>query len=272
MRNDTLSSIPVFIINLPHSTDRKVFIKSQCKDLGVSPIFISAVNGEDLTESEIHQYYDQEKAKKFFGRELLLGEIGCALSHKKIYQKIIDENIPYAVILEDDAVIKEGFSEAVKLILALDVIWDLILLGHNKGFEKGKEIGSIKSFWSDIELDNKFKIGRVVKGGLGAFGYIVSNNGAKELLDYIDLKKIIFPIDKTTSNSRIIKNYGLFPSVVTVDMNFESMIDNDNLRDDDRQGELVYEIAMLVKKTPLFNLIKKLWFIALKAKPIRKYK
>lgn len=261
-----------FVISLKDSKDRQKSILDQCKRLGIEPVFISAVYGRNLTGSEVYQYSNQKKAKQLFGRELLLGEIGCALSHKRIYQKIIDENIPYAVILEDDVVIKEGFNEAVKLILALDIIWDLILLGHNKGFKKGKEIGSIKSFWSDIELDNKFTIGRVVKGGLGTFGYIISNSGAKKLLEYLNFEKIMFPIDKITSNSKIINTYGLFPSIVTVDMKFDSMIENESLRNNDRKGELVFEIAKIVKKTPLFEFSQKLWFIALKVKPIRKYK
>ena len=30
------------------------------------------------------------------------GAIGCALSHLKIYKHVVDNNIPYALILEDD--------------------------------------------------------------------------------------------------------------------------------------------------------------------------
>ena len=39
------------------------------------------------------------------------GEIGCALSHLKIYQKTVDEDIPYALILEDDTLFDTEFPK-----------------------------------------------------------------------------------------------------------------------------------------------------------------
>ncbi len=267
----SLQDTPVFIINLPQSTDRKAFMKAQCDSIGISPIFIDAVNGKNLSDSDVSQYCNQKKAKQLFGRELLLGEIGCALSHKKIYQKIVDGNIAYAIIFEDDAVIKEGLNDIIKLILASDINWELVLLGHNKGLSKRKEVNSLKSYWGSIQLNEKFILGRVAKGGLGAFGYMVSNNGAKKLLDYINLEKIIFPIDKATSNSKVINIIGLFPSAVTVDPKFESEIENNSFRCNDGQDFFVYKVAKLIKKTPFFNLTQKIWFTVLKIKPVKRY-
>ena len=262
----------IFVISLQNSTDRRNSITTQCERLGVKPVFIDAIYGKDFSSSDIEKYCDQEKAKQLFGRELLLGEIGCALSHKKVYQKVVNENIPYAIVLEDDALIKMQFSHVIEMIIGMQTDLDLVLLGHNKGFENGEEVNSIKSFWGNQVLDSNFKMARIAKGGLGTFGYIISNSGAKKLLEYLNFEKIMFPIDKITSNSKIINTYGLFPSIVTVDMKFDSMIENESLRNNDRKGELVFEIAKIVKKTPLFEFSQKLWFIALKVKPIRKYK
>ncbi len=271
MRNDTHRSIPVFVINLPESTDRKAFMKTQCEGMGISPIFIDAVYGKDLTKSEISQYCNQ-KAKQLFGRELLLGEIGCALSHKKIYQKMIDDNIPYAVILEDDAVVKEGFNEVVSLVCKNNLSWHIILLGHYRGFEHNQETNSIDSIWSRYSLNKTYRLGKIVKGGLGTHGYIISQEGAKQILGFLEYDELYLPIDKITSNNNIVKVYGLSPVVITVASQFNSLIENTNSRGNDRDGELVYEIAKLLKKTPFFNITRALWFTALKIKPIKKYK
>ncbi|WP_201578875.1 glycosyltransferase family 25 protein [Psychrobacter sp. Pi2-52] len=262
----------VYVVSLKDSIDRQKSITTQCEKLGIEPIFIDAVNGKDLSKSEVSQYCNQEKAKQLFGRELLLGEVGCALSHKKIYQKIVDENISYAIILEDDVLIGKDFNKVIKPILSLDESCELVLLGHNKGFDKEYEIKSIKSYWDSIKVDKSFILGRVVKGGLGTFGYLISNIGARKLLNYFEEEKITHPIDKVTSDSRIINIYGLFPSVVTVDMRFNSMIESEGLRDNNRQDDVVYQIAKLVKKTPFFNVTRALWFTALKIKPIKRYK
>ena len=41
------------------------------------------------------------------------GEIGCSLSHMKIYKRMMDENIPIALVLEDDAVLLDELVPAM---------------------------------------------------------------------------------------------------------------------------------------------------------------
>lgn len=43
------------------------------------------------------------------------GEIGCFLSHRKAWQRIVDEDLPHALVIEDDAVFLPGFAEALDL-------------------------------------------------------------------------------------------------------------------------------------------------------------
>ena len=40
-----------------------------------------------------------------FGRELTPGELGCSLSHIRLWEKMVKENIPEVLILEDDLLI-----------------------------------------------------------------------------------------------------------------------------------------------------------------------
>lgn len=267
----SLQEVPTFIINLPQSTDRKTFMEAQCDSIGISPIFIDAVNGKGLSDSEINKYCNQRKAKQLFGRELLLGEIGCALSHIHVYQKMVDKNIAYAVIFEDDAIIKKDFTDTIKLVLDINFDWDLILLGHNIGFDISNEIKSIKSYWYKKKVNNSTNIGRIVKGGLGCYGYLITQQGAKKILDYINKESIFYPIDKITSNNKIINFYGVFPTIVSINSNFNSSIDEFGNRKNDRDGEMIYKIGKLVKKTPFFNITRALWFQYLRVKPIKKY-
>ncbi len=260
----------VYVISLKDSVDRQKSITAQCEKLDINPIFIEAVNGKNLSKSEISQYCNQEKAKQLFGRELLLGEIGCALSHLNIYQKMLDDNISCAVIFEDDAIIKSNFANSIELILNRNLDWDLILLGHNKGFKLSSEISSIKSNWGVKKLDKKTSIGRIVRGGLGCYGYMINQEGAKKLLSYVEENSIVYPIDKMTSNYDVVNFYGVFPTVVSIESNFESSIDNNGNRQNDRDGEIVHEIGKLIRKTPFFNMTRALWFQYLKIKPIKK--
>lgn len=60
------------------------------------------------------------------------GARGCSLSHAKILQKMIDENIPRALILEDDVEFREDvqayFNARIRFIPAN---WEMLYLGGN---------------------------------------------------------------------------------------------------------------------------------------------
>lgn len=258
------SSIPVFIINLPESIERKYFMKTQCESLGISPVFIDAIYGKDLSKSEVSQYCNQNKAKQLFGRELLLGEIGCALSHKKIYQRMIDNNIPYAVVLEDDAVIKEGFDKVVKLTLDLDVNWELVLLGHHKN--QLKNLKSPISIWDNHLINSKYSLGRLADFGFGAYGYMLTLEGAKKLI--VELSKIYLPIDHYTPDSQILNTYAISPTVINVSDFFNSTIDNEKTRS--HLNSMFY--IKFLQKIGVINTAVSVKSFLKTLKPIKKYK
>lgn len=64
--------------------------------------FISAINGRELSNEKKNELFDDNGCMKRYGRELNSGEIGCVLSHRKCYQKLIDSGNNYALIFEDD--------------------------------------------------------------------------------------------------------------------------------------------------------------------------
>lgn len=264
MRDVTHSSIPVFIINLPESIERKDFMKTQCEGIGISPVFIEAVNGKNLSKSEISLYCNQNKAKQLFGRELLLGEIGCALSHKKIYQKMIDDNMPYAVILEDDAVIKEGFDKVVKLTLDLDVNWELVLLGHHKN--QLKNLKSPISIWDNHLVNSEYSLGRLADFGFGSYGYIVNIKCAKKLL--AELNTIYKPIDHYIPDSNFLNVYALHPVVINVNLDFDTLIDSGRVRQKDYNRHVV----ILLEKLGIFDTAVSVKDFIKTLKPIKKYK
>ena len=120
-----------------------------------------------------------------------MGAIGCAMSHKAIYQKILDENINSCLILEDDITIDDQFNEQINIIEnyikqnRLD--FDLFFLGFHPGTTYDKTMR--------------------YKSVYGLFGYIVTNSGAKKLLD---LFPITYQIDTEISrNTDKINIYGV---------------------------------------------------------------
>lgn len=110
------------------------------------------------------------------------GGIGCALSHYNVYKKIVDEKINRCLILEDDIRINANFYEALNSVQkelndSNSNDFDMLFLGYHRS--------SISHPFSVISK-NLYVPTRVY----GLFGYIVSYQGAKKLLD------TIFPLER----------------------------------------------------------------------------
>jgi glycosyl transferase family 25 len=61
---------------------------------------ISAVDGSQLEHNELTQFYDVDLSRQQYHSLLTLGEIGCYLSHRKVWQKIVDGQLDFALVLE----------------------------------------------------------------------------------------------------------------------------------------------------------------------------
>lgn len=104
----------VFVINLKRSPERRAFMKKQLDALGMDYEFIEATDGKELSDEEIKNIYDEEASLKFLRVPLTRGEIGCAHSHIKTYQKIVNDNLDYALVLEDDSILEPSLFSLLK--------------------------------------------------------------------------------------------------------------------------------------------------------------
>jgi glycosyl transferase family 25 len=167
-----------FIINLSQDVERKEIITGEMKKNDINFSFIEAVDGRILSKEDIEKYYNENKAVELFNHKLSTGEIGCALSHIKIYEKMVFEEIPNALIMEDDVfIIDRKINEVIK---NLEKIYPadipvIILLGHIKKYISNK---------NDMIIDEKYSLYDSYRGS-GAFGYFITKSAAKILIENI---------------------------------------------------------------------------------------
>ncbi|MBT9494601.1 MAG: glycosyltransferase family 25 protein [Paucibacter sp.] len=141
-----------FIINLPRDIDRRDSIVKEMEKCKLDFSFIEAVDGRLFSNEDFKNNYDEEKSIQLFNRKMTPGEIGCALSHIKIYNKIVSEGIPSAVVLEDDICIIDCNIE--KLLADLEKIYPadipvIVLLNFVDRYESNK---------SDVMLNEKYSM------------------------------------------------------------------------------------------------------------------
>ncbi len=212
MSENSASNIPVFIINLEKDTDRKKHMENLCNLYGIKPSFIHAVYGNELSDKEIKDIIDNEKAIRYIKRPLTNGELGCLLSHKRIYKKIIEENINIALIMEDDVLFDNNLLDFLNYLDNLPKNFDVILLGHHT--PTSRSIPTKTNLWYKKRIACKFVLKKPAELACGTYGYLVSNQGAKKL--YNMLEKIFLPIDHYTGNYRFVNVYLLDPPIIHI--------------------------------------------------------
>ena len=60
-----------------------------------------------------------ELAKEVCGHALSFGEVGCAMSHIRVYERIVAEGIERCVVLEDDIYLHMHSKAIIETIVAL---------------------------------------------------------------------------------------------------------------------------------------------------------
>ena len=258
----------VFIVNLKKSIRRRSYMQKLCLNFGISPVFINAVDGNELSDTYINKIYNPEKSIKCIGRELAKSEIGCALSHKKIYEIIIKKNIKIALIFEDDIIFNYDLFNIINKLHILPSNWELILLGHHSSESRNKQ--SLISLWNRKKIDTKYYLVRFCELVSGTYGYLINIKGAKKLNQY--LKEIIKPIDHYTGDSNIINLYGINPPLVNIN---EYISKQENFMNDRTYLQMkFYKVKTKKKKNIkkfILNIFSPIYIFYKKIKPLKKY-
>ncbi|WP_419767644.1 glycosyltransferase family 25 protein [Arcobacter sp.] len=234
-----------FIINLEKDIEKKKVINNICEKHALNYEFICAIYGFNLEESYIKSITNKNGSISQINRELSKGEIGCTLSHMIIYKRIIDDNLPYALILEDDAFFDDKLVTFINTFNNFKEDWDCILLGYYIGSDH-------KNF--TISFDKKIyskNFAYIMTSQLlsGTHGYLISNQGAKKLLEYN--KEITLPIDSYTGDSNLIKQFCIYPPIIHINDQFDI---NTELEQDRKRLRALYKNLEIVKN--LHNQIK----------------
>jgi GR25 family glycosyltransferase involved in LPS biosynthesis len=100
-----------FVINMKRNPERLEFMTSQLHTADITFEIQHAVDGKLY---DFSREYNERHAIACNGVPLSAAEKGCALSHRMIHEKMIRENMAYALILEDDVALPKNFKKIVE--------------------------------------------------------------------------------------------------------------------------------------------------------------
>lgn len=106
-----------YVINLEKDTDRRRAMERELTGTPFADVeFVKAVDGRLMSERELKEAFDYEKfAMRHIGRPQP-GEVGCALSHRTVWQKIAKGDTP-AVVFEDDVTFEGSWDDILSFAL-----------------------------------------------------------------------------------------------------------------------------------------------------------
>jgi glycosyl transferase family 25 len=210
----------IFLINLDKRADRLAFVQSQLDAIQLPFERIAAVYGADLTVEQ-QALFDQKRFVLEQKKAAVPGEIGCAMSHRGIWQQMVQQQLPYALILEDDIHInsklaafladKTHYQDFDFLNLSANEPYAVAATAQQALIAAGSlvrpRIWQSRALWKQLEWRRRWRIFRlhVLNDGLIACecdpapalgsGYILSLKGAEALLKTSET--MFYPVDLT---------------------------------------------------------------------------
>ena len=172
----------IFIINMPQALKRRAAMLFQIGRMNLKNTqLIQAVDGRsidlDKMKAEGSLLWDDWKK-----RDLTQGEVGCYLSHVKVWNMMVEQNLEKALICEDDIIWRPDANEiADQFMNEVPDDWDIIHFHSYVAIGSGRHYDSRR-----IKLSE-----HVWKGyleGEGAVCYAIKERAAEFLL------KTAFPI------------------------------------------------------------------------------
>jgi len=182
-------SPPLFVINLERSSDRRESIAAQLDELCIDFEIFPASDGARLSQNELAQY-DEKYVIGQIARPMSPSEVGCYLSHVRIWKKIVEEDISWAVVLEDDVDIHDDLPGILSAVDKIPFRWDFIRLAG---------LGPTPSLRL-YDLNDKFELTVLLQGASGTQACCISRTGAQKLLNHAT------PLIRGTIDDHVIDN------------------------------------------------------------------
>lgn len=180
-----------FVINLDRSKERLKETSNRLEQLDIEFERMPAVDGSVLTDDEIQSWtypLDHFATKVRFTRNITRGEVGCFLSHRKCWRRLVESDQLWAMCMEDDIVVSDLAAKYMKTDDWLPSSIDVCQLSCLESCQKGR-IGQ-----KIIYIDDLMRLVQpLYPMPLGTQCYLISKRAAKRALELSE--RLPAPVD-----------------------------------------------------------------------------
>lgn len=165
-----MQTLPVYVISLEGAVARRAALKTHLDAVGIEYALIEAVNGHALSQQRL---LDVNPAGN-----MSPGQVGCYLSHVHVYERIVAQGTPVALILEDDAML----HSSVKTLLeqgCQQLAFDYCFLGSDDAGDAGYVFYDAAN---PVSLSSQHRAYPLSAGPFCSHAYLITLEGAKNRL------------------------------------------------------------------------------------------
>ena len=206
----TTNNIEIKIINLKRRPDRKEkTIRLLNENNLTNYTFIEGIDGSALELT--YDIYKLFKGNDFGNRK---GFIGCALTHYNLWKQLENSSEDYYIVFEDDIT---SFADNIDIKIK-DIVksvtenkdLEFVFMGHFVFPDYDKETSEKidNNDMSIVQLERHKYIG-------GFFGYIITHEGAKKMMKYIEKNGIKHGIDYLIKINPEINCFNVQPHIIS---------------------------------------------------------
>ncbi len=162
-----------FVINLDRVPERWTFVQRNFAAIGIEAERFSAVDARHLDRYEGIRYVPHQGDRWEIPDSL----IGCFESHRRLWQRVVDDDLPMAAIFEDDVV----------LTREMPAVFDWLLRSApDFGVVKLDSAGRAVRLGTEVAKHEKWSLRPILAGTTSAGAYVISRRGAERLLALSD--------------------------------------------------------------------------------------
>ena len=188
------NKIKIVVINLPSSCERREHISRRLTELELPFTILNATDGRKKNDPALLLYNDKRRLIEK-GHSLTPGEQGCFVSHRKVWQLCVEENVNI-LVLEDDVELSESLPLILKESENLLNNYHYIRLG--RGTAK-RSLSFLRKWKTKKTLTNRFYLVKYLRGPSCAHAYIITPKAASRFIkksqqwwwpvdDYMDME------------------------------------------------------------------------------------
>lgn len=173
-------SLNSYVISLKNQSERRKHIQRIFDEINLKFEFYDAID-----QTHINKVLEKYSIK-LTASHLSKGEVACYISHFCLWKLVVDNELDYVAVFEDDIYLAKDASVLLKELNWLPREFDVIKL---------ETMLEQVFIFKTTELGNNRYLTKMQSSHMGGAGYIVSKKGALKLINKTLSDGIIAPVD-----------------------------------------------------------------------------